>query len=167
MAEQHTDPGTTDDHGGGGATLLTSPPLAEWRPLLRTGLPALRKARAWSQADLAQRSGLNRRTIMRLEGAEAPSRHPGKQTLSAVARAFGYIHLADLWMALQSAGKADHATPLLVGERIRRLVLALMDCTPEQQQLIEGLILCWAASQRADALGQAAMLDMDLVLRPG
>ncbi len=150
-----------------GSQPAPAPTVVAWQPLLRSGLPALRKTRGWSQADLAQRSGLNRRTIMRVEGVIAAASTPGKQTLNALARAFGYVYLSDLWMALQGVGRTDPATPLLVGERIRRLVLALMDCTPEQQQLIEGLILCCAARQHAEALGEAHLLDVDLVLRRG
>ncbi len=142
-------------------------PIAEWQALLRSGLPPLRTARGWTQRDLAQRSGLHRRTIMRIEGAEIGLGHPGAQTLNALARAFGYVHLGDLWLALQDAGSTDSGAPLIVGERLRRIVLAIVDCSPEQQQLIEGIALCWAAVKRAEALGEAHRLDVEALLRRG
>ena len=166
----------TEEHGAGGHGRAVqhiggrSPgdlTIAEWQALLRSGLPPLREARGWTQRDLAQRSGLHRRTIMRIEGAEIGQRQPGTQTLNALARAFGYVHLADLWMALQGAGSADGGAPLIVGERMRRIVLAIVDCSPEQQQFIEGIALCWAAVARAEALGEAHALDLEALLRRG
>ena len=136
----------------------------EWARVLRVGLAALRRTRGWTQADLARHSGLHRRTIMRLEGAAAAHAQPTHQTLTALARAFGYIYLSDLWTALQGTGQPDPGTPLVVGERIRRMVLALLDCTPQQQQLIESIILGWAARQHAAALGEAHALDIDIIL---
>ena len=139
--------------------------IAEWQSLLRSGLPPLREARGWTQRDLAQRSGLHRRTIMRIEGAELGQGQPGTQTLNALARAFGYVYLGDLWMALQGAGSADGGAPLIVGERLRRIVLAIVDCSPEQQQLLEGIALCWAALRRAEASGEVHLLDIEALLR--
>ena len=139
--------------------------IAEWQALLRSGLSPLREARGWTQHDLAQRSGLHRRTIMRIETTEMGQRQPGTQTLNALTRAFGYVHLGDLWMALQGAGSANGGAPLIVGERLRRIVLAIVDCAPEQQQLIEGIALCWAALRRAEASGEAHLLDIEALLR--
>ncbi len=141
--------------------------IAEWQALLRSGLPPLREARGWTQRDLAQRSGLHRRTIMRIEGVEMGQSQPGTQTLNALARAFGYVYLGDLWMALHGAGSADPRTPLIVGERLRRIVLAIVDCSPEQQQVIEGIALCWAAIKRAEASGAGYLLDLEALLRRG
>ena len=141
--------------------------IAEWQSLLRSGLQPLREARGWTQRDLAQRSGLHRRTIMRIEGAEIGQGHPGTQTLNALARAFGYVYLGDLWMALQGAGSADGDAPLIVGDRMRRIVLAIVDCSPAQQQFIEGIALCWAAVKRAERLGEAHRLDIEALLPRG
>ena len=87
-----------------------------------------------------------------------------KALLRRAARAFGYVHLSDLWAALQGVVANDPGTPLMVGEQIRRLVQALFDCTPQQQQFIEGLILSWAAQQQAEALGEARLLDLQVIL---
>lgn len=166
-----TDQNETRGHGRAVQHIGALPPpdltIAEWQALLRSGLPSLREARGWTQRDLAQRSGLHRRTIMRIEGAETGQSHPGAQTLDALARAFGYVHLHDLWIALQGAGSTDGGAPLIVGERMRRIVLAIVDCSPEQQQLIEGIALCWSALARAEASGQAQTLDIEALLRRG
>ncbi len=154
--------GVVPHSGGRSSGDLT---IAEWQALLRSGLPPLREARGWTQRDLAQRSGLHRRTIMRIEGSDTGQSHPGAQTLDALARAFGYVHLHDLWIALQGAGSADGGAPLIVGARMRRIVLAIVDCSPEQQQLIEGIALCWAALRRAEASGEAHLLDIEALLR--
>ena len=166
-----TDQNETRGHGRAVQHIGALPPpdltIAEWQALLRSGLPSLREARGWTQRDLAQRSGLHRRTIMRIETTEMGQRQPGTQTLNALTRAFGYVHLGDLWMALHGAGSADPRTPLIVGERLRRIVLAIVDCSPEQQQLIEGLALCWAAIKRAEASGVEQLLDLEALLRRG
>jgi hypothetical protein len=75
------------------------------------------------------------------------------------------VQLSDFWAALQGTVATDPGTPLVVGARLRRMVQAFMDCTPDQQQIIEGIILLWSAYQRADARGQAHALDLDVVLR--
>ena len=145
---------------GPGAT----PRPGEWARVLTLGLPPLRKLRGWSQGELARRSGLHRRTIWMLEQPIGEKPQPGPQTLKALARAFGYVHLSDLWAAVQGVVANDPGTPLMVGEQIRRLVQALFDCTPQQQQFIEGLILSWAAQQQAEALGEARLLDLQVIL---
>ncbi len=142
----------------------TTPRPGEWARVLTLGLPSLRKLRGWSQGELARRSGLHRRTIWMIEQPIAEKPQPGAQTLKALARAFGYVHLSDLWAALQGVVASDPGTPLMVGERVRRVVQALFDCTPQQQQLIEGLVLAWAAQQQAEALGEARLLDLDVIL---
>ena len=166
-----SDQNDAGDHGRAVQHIGALPPgdltIAEWQALLQSGLPPLRETRGWTQRDLAQRSGLHRRTIMRIEGAESGQSHPGAQTLNALVRAFGYVHLHDLWVALQGAGSADGGAPLIVGERMRRIVLAIVDCSPEQQQFIEGIALCWSALERAEALGQAQALDIEALLRRG
>ena len=141
-----------------------TPHPGEWERVLTLGLASLRKLRGWSQGELARRSGLHRRTIWMLEqpGAEKP--RPGAQTLKALARAFGYVHLSDLWAAVQGVVAHDPGTPLMVGERVRRMVQALFDCTPQQQQLIEGVVLAWAAQQQAEALGETRLLDLEVIL---
>lgn len=48
----------------------------------------LRKAKGWSQTDLAERSGLARATIARLELARGRERLPSFSTLEGLARAF-------------------------------------------------------------------------------
>ena len=164
-----TDQNEARGHGHAVPPIGALPPgeltIAEWQALLRSGLQPLREARGWTQRDLAQRSGLHRRTIMRIEGAETGQSQPGAQTLDALARAFGYVHLHDLWMALQGADRADGGAPLIVGERMRRIVLAIVDCSPEQQQFIEGIALCWAAIKRAEASGEAHLLDVEMLLQ--
>lgn len=166
-----TDQNGASSQGRAGQHIGALPPgdltIAEWQALLGSGLPPLREARGWTQRDLAQRSGLHRRTIMRIEGAESGQRQPAAQTLDALACAFSYVNLHDLWMALQGAASADGGAPLIVGERMRRIVLAIVDCSPEQQQLIEGIVLCWAALERAEASGQAQALDIEALLRRG
>ncbi len=134
----------------------------EWERVLGLGLAPLRAARGWTQTELARRSGLNRRTILRIERQEYAGRQATLPTLEALARAFGYVHVSDLWTALQAVAVTDPGTPLIVGERLRQMVLAWMDCTPEQQTLLEGVILIWAARQRATALGAAHVLDLDV-----
>ena len=134
---------------------------SEWERALMVELPGLRGARGWSQSALARRSGLHRRTISRLEHPEPHTSRPSPQTLTALARAFGYVHLSDLWTALQGSATLDVGAPLVVGERLRRMVLAYMDCTPYQQQFIESLIHLWAVRQQAEAVGQAHLLDID------
>ena len=144
----------------------------EWERVLEVGLATLRQARGWSQTALARRSGLHRRTIWLLEHPE-PNTHrtkprPGQQTIKALARAFGYVHLSDLWVALQGSAALDVGTPLLVGERLRHMILAYMECTLHQQQFIESLIHLWAVRQRAEMIGQAHLLDIDgLLKQPG
>ena len=159
--------GSNGTSPGGGAAPDAALQPGEWERVLVLGLATLRKARGWRQHDLARRSGLHRRTIMRLEGAVADRMQPTQQTITALARAFGYVHLSDLWTALQATNAGDPGTPLVVGERIRRMVLAFLDCTPQQQQCVEGVILWWAARQQAEALGQAHLLDMTLISTGG
>ncbi len=134
---------------------------SEWERALEVGLPTLRAARGWSQSVLARRSGLHRRTISRLEHPEPHTSGPSPQTLTALARAFGYVHLSHLWTALQGSAALDVGAPLVVGERLRRMVLAYMDCTAYQQQFIESLIYLWAVRQQAEAVGEAHLLDID------
>jgi len=136
----------------------------EWTRVLTLGLPPLRLQRGWSKAELARRSGLNRRTVLRLEQPEDDHTAPTRQTLQALARAFGHVQLSEFWSALQDAVASDPGTPLVVGERIRRLVLAFMELTPQQQQVVESIILGWSARRQAAALGQAHLLDMDVML---
>jgi transcriptional regulator with XRE-family HTH domain len=136
----------------------------EWTRVLMLGLPPLRKLRGLSQAELARRSGVHRRTIWLLEQLVADKPQPSAQTLLSLARAFGYVYVSDLWIALQSVIATDPGTPLVVSERVRRMVLALFDCTPQQHQFIEGITLCWAAQQQAQALGEAHVLDLDIIL---
>ena len=159
------------DEEATGATAGTAPETAghpgEWARVLTAGLAFLRKGRGWSQADLARRSGLHRRTIWLLEQPVGAKPQPTTQTLQALARAFGHVQVSDFWTAVQSAVPSDPGTPLVVGARLRQMVQAFMECTPEQQQLIEGIILCWSAAQRAEAIGQARLLDLDVVLRRG
>ena len=135
----------------------------DWERVLAAGLAPLRQARGWTQEALAHRSGLHRRTILRLEGQAVARTHPSMQTIDALAHAFGYGHRDDLWLALESMTRSDAGTPLIVGERIRRLILALLACTPHQQQVVESIILGWAARQQAAALGEAHLLDVDLI----
>jgi transcriptional regulator with XRE-family HTH domain len=132
----------------------------EWERVLELGLPPLRQRRHWSQNDLARRSGLSRRTIWQLEQPAANKPRPSPQTLISLARSFGYVHLSDLWSGLQGAIFVDPGTPLIVGERVRRMVLAFMDCTPQEQQLVESTILAWSARHQAEALGQTLNLDI-------
>ena len=146
------------------AALRTTAQLGEWERVLTPGLAALRKAQGWTQAELARRSGLNRRTIGRLEQPGSDQHQPTQQTITALTRAFGYVRPSELWQALQGATATDPGTPLVVGERVRRMVEALFDCTSQQQQFIEGITLCWAALQQADALGEAHLLDLDVIL---
>ena len=87
---------------------------SEWERALVVGLPPLRAARGWSQSLLARRSGLHRRTISRLERPEPNTSRPNPQTLTALARAFGYVHLSDLWTALQGSRALDMGAPLIV-----------------------------------------------------
>jgi transcriptional regulator with XRE-family HTH domain len=61
----------------------------------------LRLERGWSQAELAERSGLSIRTIQRIEGGA----HPGLESLTLLARAFG-VAVGDLQAGL-SAGSRD------------------------------------------------------------
>jgi transcriptional regulator with XRE-family HTH domain len=125
--------------------------LSEWERVLNLGLAKLRKARGWTQVDLAQRSGLHRRTIYRLEQQAVGTIHPSLQTIIALARAFGYVHLSDLWTVLQEVVATDPGVPLVVGERVRKMILAFLDCSPRQQQLFEGMITACAALQQRDA----------------
>ena len=148
-------------HDGAAHETLLQP--GEWERVLTLGLAPLRKLRGWSQAELARRSGLHRRTIWLLEQPDVDKPRPGAQTLKALARAFGYVHLSDLWSAVQGTILTDPGTPLVVGERLRRMVLAFMDCTPEQQQFAESIILGWSARQQAEALGRAHLLDVELI----
>lgn len=141
----------------------------EWERVLVVGLPALREARGWSQSALARRSGLHRRTIWLLEHPEPGTLRvkprPSQQTIKALARAFGYVHLSDLWNALQGSAALDVGAPLVMGERLRRMVLAYMECTPHQQQFIESMIHLWAVRQRAETMGQAHLLDIDGMMK--
>ena len=123
----------------------------EWERVLKLGLARLRKTRGWTQVDLAQRSGLHRRTIWRLEQPSADTIHPSRQTIMALARAFGYVHLSDLWTVLQEVVATDPGAPLVVGARVRKMVLAFLDCSPRQQQLFEGMITACAAMEQGDA----------------
>ena len=132
----------------------------EWERVLELGLAALRDHRRWSQDDLARRSGLSTRTIVRLEQPAASKSRPSPQTLKSLARAFGYVHLSDFWDALQGAILVDPGTPLVVGERVRRMVFAFMECTPQEQQWVESIVLAWSAHHQAEALGQS--LDIDV-----
>ena len=134
----------------------------EWERVFAVGLAPLREARGWSQADLAARSGLHRRTIMRIERRDEHQRQVSLQTIEALARAFGYVHRGDLWIALQAGAVRDPGTPLVVGERLREMVQAFMDLTPRQQRLLEGVILIWSARQQAAALGEEASLDLEV-----
>ena len=136
----------------------------EWARVLRLGLPALRKLRGWSKAELARRSGLHRRTIWRLEQPGDGCLEPTRQTITALARAFGYVQLSEFWTAVQGAVATDPGTPLVVGARVRQLVEAFMDLTPQQQRFVEGVTLCWSARQQAAALGEAHVLDLDGIL---
>ena len=135
----------------------------EWERVLRVGLPALRQVRGWSQSALARRSGLHRRTIWLLEHADTlqVKPRPSQQTIKALARAFGYVELGDLWMALQGNAVLDAGAPLVVGERLRCMVMAYMECTPHQQQFIESLIHLWAVRQQAELVGQGHLLDIE------
>ncbi len=142
-----------------GATEQTFRP-GEWEQVLAEGLSPLREARGWSQADLAARSGLHRRTILRIERRDH-QRQVSLPTIEALARAFGYIHRGDLWLALQSETATSSRTPLMVGERVRVMMEAFMDLTPQQQRLIEGVILIWSAREQARALGAEALLDLE------
>ncbi len=135
----------------------------EWARVLQVGLAALRTLRGWSKAELARRSGVNRRTILRLEAPGPGCGEPTRQTITALARAFGYVQLSAFWAAVQGAVATDPGTPLVVGARMRQLVEAFMDLTPQQQRFLEGLILCWSARLQADALGEAHALDVDLI----
>ncbi len=72
-----------------------------WDRVLKRGLAPLRRTRGWTQHDLAQRSGLHRRTISRLEQPDGSTTHPNRQTITALARAFGYVRVSDLWIELQ------------------------------------------------------------------
>lgn len=141
----------------------------EWERALVVGLAALRQARGWSQSALARRSGLHRRTVWLLEhpgpDAHRAKPQPSQQTLEALARAFGYVQLADLWSALQGSSAIDVAMPLVVGERLRRMVLAFMECTQHQQQFIESVIHLWAVRHQAERLGQAHLLDLGPMLK--
>ncbi len=101
-----------------------------WERVLVVGLPALRQAYGWSQEELARRSGLHRRTIMRIEGNEPNRPQASMQTIEALAHAFGYVQVRDLWVAVQTVVATDPETPLIVGARLRRVVQALMECTP-------------------------------------
>jgi transcriptional regulator with XRE-family HTH domain len=143
-----------------GATLRPS----DWERVLAAGLAPLRQARGWTQEDLAHRSGLHRRTIMRIEGQATKRTHASRQTIDALAHAFGYGRRSDLWTALESVTRSGAGTPLVVGERVHRLILAFFDCTPQQQQVMESIILAWSARQQAHALGEAHLLDVDLML---
>jgi transcriptional regulator with XRE-family HTH domain len=135
----------------------------EWARVVRAGLPGLRTLRGWSQAELARRSGLHRRTVWRLEQVGDGCLEPTRQTVTALARAFGYVQLSAFWTALQGAVATDPGTPLVVGARMRQLVEAFMDLTPQQQRFLEGIILCWSARQQAEALGATHVLDLDLM----
>ena len=136
----------------------------EWTRVLALGLPPLRLQRGWSKAELARRSGLHRRTVLRLEQPGAGLPAPTQQTIKALSRAFGYVQLSDFWTALQGAVATDPGTPLVVGAGVRRMVLAFMDLTPPQQRFLEGITLCWSALQQAEALGETHLLDLDLIL---
>ncbi len=155
---------TVGKHHPGQATARTD----DWERVLKLGLAKLRGTRGWTQDDLAERSGLHRRTIIRLEQPEAPHSHPNRETITALARAFGYVRLSDLWIVLQEAAAATPDAPLVVGERVRQMVLAFLDCSPRQQQVFEGMILACAALQRSeDAVEEHQLLEWVLAeLRP-
>ncbi len=136
----------------------------EWTRVVALGLPSLRLQRGWSKAELARRSGLHRRTVLRLEQPGTGLSAPTQQTINALARAFGYVQLSDFWTTLQGAVATDPSTPLVVGAGVRRMVLAFMDLTPPQQRFLEGITLCWSALQQAEALGETHLLDLDLIL---
>ena len=136
-------------------------PPGEWERAITAGLSRLRKRRGWSQRELARRSGLHQRTIWLLEQTDGAKPRPSQPTLTALARAFGYLHLSDFWGALQGPVVADPGTPLVVGVRMREMVQAFMDLTPRQQRLLEGVILIWSARQQAAALGEEATVDLD------
>ncbi len=141
-------------------------PPGEWERALTAGLRRMRKPRGWSQRELARRSGLSQRTIWLLEQTDGAKPRPSQPTLTALARAFGYLHLSDFWGALQGPVVADPGTPLVVGVRMRAMVQAFMDLTPRQQRLLEGIILIWSARRQAAALGEEATVDLD-ELAPG
>ena len=132
----------------------------EWERVLAVGLAPLRAARGWSQADLAARSGLNRRTILRIERRDT-RRQVTRATIEALGRAFGYVHRGDLWLALQGGVVTDPGTPLVVGERVRVMVQAFMDLMPQQQRFIEGIILQWSAREQARAVGAEGLLRLE------
>ena len=156
------------DRNGTGVRAAPSPDTAlqpgEWARVLRLGLPALRKLRGWSKAELARHSGIHRRTVWRLEQPGDGCPEPTRQTIIALARAFGYVQLSDFWTAVQGAVAADPGTPLVVGARVRQMVEAFMDLTPQQQRFVEGVTLSWSARQQAEALGEAHLLDLDIIL---
>ena len=52
-----------------------------------------------------------------------------------------------------------------MGERLRRMVLAYMECTSHQQQFIESMIHLWAVRQQAETVGQAHLLDIDGMMK--
>lgn len=94
---------TTDPHAVAkrGALVRAEPGDVTWQALLHDGLVILRRARGWSQEDLATAAQLDRKTIRRMEQGTSRRRAPGRPTLRALARAFGCASLDALKAQLQ------------------------------------------------------------------
>jgi len=133
-----------------------------WVQLLRGGLPHLRATQGWTQQDLAARSGLHRETIGRLERLAPTANRPSDATLTALASAFGYVQLSDLWTALHATVSALEPvhSPLRLTTDVQDLIHAYLDCTAEQQQYLRGVAYIYAARRRAALLGHTALVEL-------
>ena len=118
----------------------------------------LRSKRAWSQEELATSSGVNVRTVQRLEGGKLAS----LDTLKALANAFD-TDVANIVQPRPAAAAASDSI-LLVGIRTGRDLFQLVGCRPNQLGP-ENLELycamrpnCWPMGSAVDVLREATCI---------
>lgn len=126
-----------------------------------TALYHLRKAHHMSQVELANRSGVGRRTIQRLERSD--HERPKNGTLTSLAHAFGMtFDQLKYELGLAPFGSKRPATAVSVqpgaalpspyGPRVDRLALMFLNLSAAQQDYLESVALA-LHSQRHESVG--------------
>ena len=145
-----------------------SPPAAQTLSRISRGLRRLRRARQWTQQDLAETSGLHPETIGRWERGEYTTA-PSEATMSALATAFGFPSTFTLWDALYQAAAADEADAaevVRVDRGTRRVVQMYLALSEPRRLYIESLVLHWHATELAFASGKGDLCQFDPPLLP-
>lgn len=144
-----------------------SPHAAQTLSRISRGLRRLRRARQWTQQNLAETSGLHRETISRWERDEYTTA-PSEATMSALATAFGFPNTFTFWDALYQAAadEAAAAEVLRVDRGTRRVVQMYLALSEPRRLYIESLVLHWHATEMAFASGKGDLCQFDPPLLP-